>query len=399
MVWFFSCSAFVRHFNSIIRDLIQPIIGDLNPLTWVPVAEWLCTGLQIRGHRFDSGTSLHSVIGRLVEYIDYGVSYDNGPVREYMIPISRACPTLWRYALRRLGSDPLVMLFTIINITLPIFTIALVGLLYGRHTKPDMSAANKLVVDLALPCLVFISLSNKSFDPISATQFTGNAVLIVVLSGLIAYGLARFSGLSDKAFIPCVMFGNVGPVGIPLIALAYGVEAVPFSIVLVVLSNVLHFTVGAGIMGGRIDWKLIYANPLVWATVLGLIFSHFGLQLPEAVDTSVALIADALVPLMLLSLGVRLSGAEFSDVSAGAQSSLMAIVVRLLATYAVLMISPIGALEQGILILFACLPPAIFNFMLADKFSVQPDKVASTVIVGHLISVLALPFGLWLALQ
>jgi predicted permease len=70
-----------------------------------------------------------------------------------------------------------------------------------------------------------------------------------------------------------------------------------------------------------------------------------------------------------------------------------------LATYAVLMISPIGALEKGILILFACLPPAIFNFMLADKFSVQPDKVASTVIVGHLISVLALPFGLWLALQ
>jgi len=291
------------------------------------------------------------------------------------------------------------MVFTIINITLPIFTIALVGLLYGRHTKPDMSAANKLVVDLALPCLVFISLSNKSFDPISAAQFTGNAVLIVVLSGLIAHGLGRFSGLSDKAFISCVMFGNVGPVGIPLIALAYGVEAVPFSIVLVVLSNVLHFTVGAGIMGGRIDWKLIYANPLVWATVLGLIFSHFGLQLPEAVDTSVALIADALVPLMLLSLGVRLSGAEFSDVRAGAQSSLMAIVVRLLATYAVLMISPIGALEQGILILFACLPPAIFNFMLADKFSVQPDKVASTVIVGHLISVLALPFGLWLALQ
>lgn len=289
------------------------------------------------------------------------------------------------------------MLLKIMNITLPIFTIALVGLFYGRYTKPDLSVANKLVVDLALPCLIFISLSNKSFDPISAAQFTGNAVLIIVLSGVFAHFLARLSGLSQKAFVPCVMFGNVGPVGIPLIALAYGPDAIPFSIVLVVLSNLLHFTAGAGIMGGRIDWKLVYANPLVWSTALGLGFSHFAIELPAAIETSVSLIADALVPLMLLALGVRLAGAEFDDVSAGTKSSLLVVLIRLVAAYLVLLLSPIGEMEQGILILFACLPPAIFNFMLADKFGMQPDKVASTVIIGHLMSLLWLPMGLWLA--
>lgn len=54
-------------------------------------------------------------------------------------------------------------------------------------------------------------------------------------------------------------------------------------------------------------------------------------------------------------------------------------------------------MERGALILFACLPPAVFNFMLADKFQVEPNKVASTVIVGHLLSLAFLPLGIWLA--
>jgi predicted permease len=44
------------------------------------------------------------------------------------------------------------------------------------------------------------------------------------------------------------------------------------------------------------------------------------------------------------------------------------------------------------------LPPAVFNYMIADRYKQEPDKVASIVIVGHLLSLLALPLVLWLAL-
>jgi hypothetical protein len=47
----------------------------------------------------------------------------------------------------------------IASITLPIFTLVLVGFLYSRRVKPDLGGANKLVVDIALPVLIFISLS------------------------------------------------------------------------------------------------------------------------------------------------------------------------------------------------------------------------------------------------
>jgi len=289
------------------------------------------------------------------------------------------------------------MFSKIVSITLPIFSLALVGFLYSRRVKPDLGGANKLVVDIALPVLIFISLSAKTFDPISALSFTGASIALIFLTGLMAWPLAKFSGASPQAFLPCAMFSNVGPIGIPLIALAYGPEGMASAVVLLVISNVLHFTVGAGIMSGKVDWRMVYANPLVWSTVLGVASSELKLELPLWLQTSCTMIGNVLVPMMLLSLGARLAGSQVSDVWIGIRSSVFIALVRLAAAFLTLWFIPLQGLERGALILFACLPAAVFNFMLADKFQVQTNKVASTVIIGHLMSLIFLPIGIWLA--
>jgi predicted permease len=289
------------------------------------------------------------------------------------------------------------MFSKIVSITLPIFSLALVGFLYSRRVKPDLGGANKLVVDIALPVLIFISLSAKTFDPISALSFTGASIALIFLTGLMAWPLAKFSGASPQAFLPCAMFTNVGPIGIPLIALAYGPEGLASAVVLLVISNILHFTVGAGIMSGKVDWHMVYANPLVWATVLGVTSSELKLELPLWLQTSCVMIGNVLVPMMLLSLGARLAGSQVSDVWIGIRSSVLIALVRLAAAFLTLWFIPLQGLERGALILFACLPAAVFNFMLADKFQVEPNKVASTVIIGHLMSLIFLPIGIWLA--
>ena len=109
------------------------------------------------------------------------------------------------------------MFSKIASITLPIFTLVLVGFFYSRRVKPDLAGANKLVVDIALPVLIFISLSAKNFDPIPAITLTLASIALIVLSGLLAWPLSKISGASRQAFLPCAMFTNVGPIGIPLI--------------------------------------------------------------------------------------------------------------------------------------------------------------------------------------
>ena len=289
------------------------------------------------------------------------------------------------------------MFSKIASITLPIFTLVLVGFFYSRRVKPDLAGANKLVVDIALPVLIFISLSAKNFDPIAAITLTLASIALIVLSGLLAWPLSKISGASRQAFLPCAMFTNVGPIGIPLIALAYGPEGVATAVVLLVISNILHFTLGTAVMSGKADWQMVYANPLVWATVLGIASSQLRIVLPEWAQTSGTMIGSVLVPMMLMSLGVRLASSQVADAWVGVKASVLILLVRLIAAFLILGVLPLQGLERGALILFACLPAAVFNFMLADKFQVQPNIVASTVIVGHVFSLVFLPLGLWLA--
>ena len=285
----------------------------------------------------------------------------------------------------------------IADITLPIFVIVLIGFLYSRKVKPDLAGANKLIVDVALPILIFTSLSTKSFDAVAAMSFTGAALLFILLSGLLAWPLARLSGASWRAFLPCTMFTNVGPVGIPLIVLAFGADGLAPAVVLLVISNLLHFTLGSAVMSGRVDWRMVYANPLVWATLLGVTFSQLQWTLTTWFATPLGMIGNVLVPMMLLSLGARLSTSQISDAKVGLQATVLNMAVRLVTVFLILQLIPLQGVERGTLILFACLPPAVFNFMLADKFQVEPHKVASMVVVGHLASLLFLPLGIWLA--
>ena len=66
-------------------------------------------------------------------------------------------------------------------------------------------------------------------------------------------------------------------------------------------------------MSGRVDRRMDYANPLVWATVLGVVFSQLGTSLPDWLGTPLTMVGSMLVPMMMLSLGAHLSTSAISD--------------------------------------------------------------------------------------
>ena len=53
----------------------------------------------------------------------------------------------------------------------------------------------------------------------------------------------------------------------------------------------------------------------------------------------------------------------------------------------------------GLLILFGALPPAVFNFIVAEHYNQEPGKVASIVLIGNTLAVAFVPLGLTLALK
>lgn len=291
------------------------------------------------------------------------------------------------------------MLLRIAAIMAPLAAIVALGWFYARRTKPDLAGANKLVVDLCLPALVFASLSTRPFVVAEQAPFLAAAVAVIVGSGLLAWPLARWARADPRAFLPTVMFGNVGPIGIPISLLAFGPDGLAPALLLLVLSNVLHFTLGVRIMSGRADLIGLLRSPLIAATALGLAASTLRWAPPEWLATAIRLVGDILVPFMLIAMGARLVDVPWHAWRIGGFGGVAAPLARLAVAAALVGTLPLTPVQRGALLLFAALPPAVFNFLLADRHARSPEAVAAMVLIGHLASLAFLPIGLALALR
>ena len=290
------------------------------------------------------------------------------------------------------------MIERILTIILPVLLIVLAGWLYARHAKPDMRAANKLNMDVCVPLLVFTALSARDFQLLAQWKLLPAAALVVAASGLLAWPLCRLAGVSPRTLLPPVMFNNCGNMGLPLALLAFGREGFNAFVVLFVISNLLHFTLGAFIFSRHTRWRGLARNPIVIATALGLLFGVAGWHLPDWLMLGAKMLGDMTIPLMLFALGVRML-----DVSlAGWRIGLLgAVLCPLTGLAGALLVSPLLQLDNqqhALLVLFGVLPPAVLNFLMAELYRQEPERMASIVLIGNLASLLFVPLGLAVAL-
>ena len=291
------------------------------------------------------------------------------------------------------------MLERVLGIILPVFSIIALGWLYGRRAKPDMGWVNRLSMNVLAPALIFSALASKDFNIYENGRLILASIGIVLGSGLLAWPIARWLHVDPRTFVPPMMFNNCGNMGLPLAALAFGPSGFSAMVAVFTISNLMHFTVGAWMIDHHARFGRLLQNPMVWSTIVGFAFALLHPPLPEWAASSFKIVGDALIPMMLLSLGVRLLDVRWSDWRIGVVGGL---VCPLTGMGMAVLLSPLlglDAAQWGLLILFGCLPPAVLNFMVAEQFRQEPGKVASIVLIGNMLSVVFVPLGLALALK
>jgi len=291
------------------------------------------------------------------------------------------------------------MLERILGIILPVFSVIAVGYLWGRSVKPDMGQVNRISMNVLAPALIFSALSSKSFDVRENAVLLAGSVGIVLGSGLLAWPIARLLREDPRTFVPPMMFNNCGNMGLPLAVLTFGDAGFGPMVALFTISNLLHFTLGAWIIDHHARFGRLLRNPMVWSTVAGFAFAILRPPLPEWVAVSFKLVGDGLIPLMLLSLGVRLIDIDWHDTKIGFVGGLVCPLTGLAMAAVLAPLLGMNALQTGLLYLFGALPPAVLNFMVAEQYRQEPGKVASIVLIGNVMSVLFIPIGLALALR
>ncbi|CAM3850705.1 AEC family transporter [Vreelandella rituensis] len=286
------------------------------------------------------------------------------------------------------------MIGHILTTLLPVFLIAGCGVLYGRFRTPDIRSLNTLNMELFVPLLVFAVLADRQ-APLADYAWLATAAMVVVLgAGLVLWPLVKWLKLDPKVFLPPMMFNNAGNMGVPLLVLAFGPEALPAAIVVFIVEMLLHFSVGLYMLNPRTSlWRLL-RMPIVFSSMAGLGVNFSGLPLPAWLLEAMHMLGGVCIPLMLFALGVRLLEIDFSDWRAGLLGALLCPLSGLVIALPLIWLLPLNPLQTAVLLVFSALPPAVLNYLIAEQYHLSPQKVASLVLIGNLGSLVVMPLTL-----
>ncbi len=282
----------------------------------------------------------------------------------------------------------------IAGITFPIYALVAIGCAYGRWKKPDMGVANQLNMDIFVPALGFATLASKSFDIAQNLPLLFGASVVVLGTGLLAWPVARLLGVPVNTFVPPMMFKNSGNMGLPLAVLAFGEEALPAAVILFLVSNLMHYSLGTWMLDHRARLRNLWRVPVIAAALAGLAVSvlHFPLWQPLWLGTK--MLGDVSIPLLLFSLGVRLADSRHADWKLGIAGVITTPLAGLLVALPLIRLIGMEGRDAAMLILFGALPPAVLNYIFAEQYRQEPERVASIVLIGNAASMLIIPLTL-----
>ncbi|MCV6590750.1 MAG: AEC family transporter [Marinobacterium sp.] len=293
-----------------------------------------------------------------------------------------------------MDATTLALLERIFQTVFPLTAIVLTGFFYAKKHRPEMAIPNKLNLDIFVPALIFAVMSAKSFEIGDYIDLALGAAAVVLGSGLLLLPIAKLMGLNLKTFLPPMMFNNSGNLGIPLVVLAFGEQALPAAIILFMVENMLHFTVGVYILDHRSNMLAVLRNPMIIASIAGIGWSLAGLTMPPAIYTFIDMLGQISIPLMLFALGVRMTFVDFSQWQLGVLGALLCPLSGIVIALAVQPWLQLDSTQFGYLVLFGALPPAVLNYMVAERYQQEPHHVASIVLLGNIASLIIIPLVL-----
>lgn len=286
----------------------------------------------------------------------------------------------------------------VVGILFPVFALVAVGYSVGRWLKPDFKPINRINMDAFTPALVFSSLVAMPLDTQQVPLLTASLVA-VLLPGLVMIPVCKLSKLKYKAWAPPHMFRNSGNLAIPLFTYTFGDTALASAVLLFVVSACIHISLGLALLSEGNPFKQIIKMPIFLAASAALILNLAGIGVWSPLYEATSLLGQAAVPVMLLSLGAQMCNMRLSGLKIGILCTLQSLFTGAIAFAVIYFFIPLPTMQLQMMVLFTMLPPAVMNYLFAERFHIEPTKVASMVLFGNFFSILTLPLLLGFALS
>ncbi len=293
--------------------------------------------------------------------------------------------------------------------TLPFFAIIGLGYWAGRSRFfPEQATAylTKFVFFFALSAMLFRFAANLPFDEI----FDGRLIAGYLWGTAAAYGIASAVAFLRGLDVPtaaieaqCAAIGNVGFLGLPMLAMLFGEAAIgPVMLVLttdlVVFSSLIVILINGG-HEGRLTLATLrqiglglLRNPMIVSISLGMIWSALRLPIPNPLNDFLTILGGAATPGALFAIGASLASKSAERVQIAAWLSFCKLGLHpLFVGLGVLVFFPLDPFAAAVVVSCAALPVAGNVYMLAQHYGIAPHRVSAAILLSTLASILTVP--------
>ncbi|MCT4608335.1 MAG: AEC family transporter [Pelagimonas sp.] len=299
-----------------------------------------------------------------------------------------------------------MVFITILLGLLPSFLlVGLGGMLRNRLSVNAWQGLDKLNFEILFPALLFVAASGR---PIALSEVLriGPAVWMILTFGLVlGYAARRFGPEKFLDFAGCWQTAWRFNTALAFVAIETLPQAQPAQLAVAVgmgvpVANV--FAVSAlsrgGSLGALATVKKVALNPFLLASLSGVIVGLSGISIPQPVLAPLAMLAQAAIPVALISIGATMDWGALARLSRfDAILNGVRLVVLPLGTVLACLIFNVPGNLAAVLVLFSAMPTASACHVLAAGFGADRTLVATLVAQSTLLGAVTLPIWITLA--
>ena len=294
--------------------------------------------------------------------------------------------------------------------TIPFF--ALIGLGYSAAIVKFFSAEattylTKFVFYFALSAMLFRFSSDLSLGDLYDPEFILAYLSASIVVYLLATAVAMFKNKpSSEAAVEaqCSVIGNVGFLGIPMLAILMGAKAVGFIMIILAVDLIVFGSLIILIIVVSKDKKLdiflfyrlligLLKNPMIVSIICGLLWSASDWSLPGPVSDFIIMLGSAATPGALFAIGASLAQKSAEKFETAAWLSFCKLILHPLAVcVAVFYVFEVELYAATVMIAAASLPVAGNIFMVAEHYNVAPKRASAAIFLSTVFSIFTVSF-------
>jgi predicted permease len=287
-----------------------------------------------------------------------------------------------------------------LDVIAPVFGIVVIGYLFGPRLGLESRTLTRSAYYIFVPAFVFQAITSAQISLGSGMRLVLLICLVQLVVAGAAGGIARLLGRNREmiaAYIIVASFINVGNYGLAIIRFRFGELALPPATLCYIIAVIVQFVIGIaaadwakgekqGIIGGLLK------TPAILAALPALLLNAGSVSLPLMPERMIGVLAAAMIPVMLFTLGLQLANQKRFHFSVDAllATSLRLLLAPLLAIFFGRQFQLSGAAYSAAVMQMA-MPTAVIATIVAAEKQIAPNFVNTVVMLTTLASLLSLP--------